>query len=378
LYQDKLTDARRHFEIALQLNRNLVEAHQGLATVFQRLGDEKNALLHRNSGFKNQAISTLNYRGQGTPVQLLVLSSARDGNIPWRLLIDRGIFHTTLLAVDYFDAPLPPHQLVFNAIGDADLCEDELRKACHLLKNSRLPVINSPDNVLKTGRLMNAKRLANIPNVALPRMMLISRTDFLNGHALKILDEQALTPPLLLRSPGFHGGNYFVRVDKLDELNSAAEKLPGESLLAIEFLDSGNPDGLYRKYRVMCIDGKLYPIHLAISTRWNVHYFSADMAENERYRIEEANFLNDISTCLGQKAISALNRISQILALDYCGIDFGLDAENNILVYEANSTMVINPPTHEAQWDYRRTAIDNALTAAKQMFIERVRGFKLA
>jgi hypothetical protein len=66
------------------------------------------------------------------------------------------------------------------------------------------------------------------------------------------------------------------------------------------------------------------------------------------------------------------------LALDYCGIDFGLDAENNILVYEANSTMVINPPTHEAQWDYRRTAIDNALTAAKQMFIERVRGFKLA
>jgi glutathione synthase/RimK-type ligase-like ATP-grasp enzyme len=52
------------------------------------------------------------------------------------------------------------------------------------------------------------------------------------------------------------------------------------------------------------------------------------------------------SNC-SSNAKSALKRANQILGLDYCGIDFGIDKKGNILLYEANSTMVINPPTHE-------------------------------
>lgn len=368
LYRNEQADALQHFDIALHINPDLAEAHQGLASIYQRLGNEEKAGFHRNRGFARASISTLSYRGRGEPVHLLILASVRDGNIPWRLLIDRGAFQTSILMVEYFDLPLPPHQLVFNAIGDADLCHDELIKAVQLLESTRAPVINHPVTVLQTGRVMNAERLASIAGVTLPRMSLISKVAL---HAGKMPPGWSKFP-FLLRSPGFHGGNYFVRVDSQDELNSAVMELPGESLLAIEFLDSSTDDSLFRKYRVMCINGALYPVHMAISDHWNVHYFSSDMDKNEQYRDEEDAFLNDFAACLGHQAISALKRISQTLKLDYCGIDFGIVGDGNILLYEANSTMVINPPTHEKQWDYKRTAIENALTASRHMFTERL------
>ena len=365
LYRDDLPAAKKHFEIALQINHALAGAHRGLASIYKRQGDEESAALHRKLGYQGYALSTLSCYGHGKPIELLILASAQDGNIPWRLLIDRSVFHSTILAVEYFDGPLPDHQLVFNAIGDADLCRDALEKSVHLLKKSQAPVINFPEAVLQTGRVANAVRLAALPGVISPRMSLVVKTDFYAGK--EILAQR----PILLRSPGFHGGNYFVRVESENELQSAFKELPGDSLLAIEFLDSRSEYALFRKYRVMFINGALYPIHLAISARWNVHYFSSDMEENEQYRNEEAFFLNDFRACLGNAAISALKRISLTLDLDYCGIDFGIDVNGNILLYEANPTMIINPPTHEKHWDYKRAAIANALAATNRMFVER-------
>jgi Flp pilus assembly protein TadD/glutathione synthase/RimK-type ligase-like ATP-grasp enzyme len=369
-----LSGAEEHFKIALEQNPGLSNAHQGLASILHRQGNEDKADYHRNMGFGKQPLSTLAYRGRGEAIQLLILASALEGNIPWRLLIDRDVFQTTIIAVEYFDSqsPLPSHQLIFNAIGDADLCRNGLEIANRLIEKSPAPVINRPAAVLQTGRLMNARQLAILPGVIAPRMALVSKTDIIFGQALKMLRHKEFSFPLLLRAPSFHGGNYFVCVDNQDALNSALEELPGENLLAIEFLDSGSKDNLFRKYRVMSINGALYPVHMAISNQWKVHYFSSDMNDNENYRHEEEVFLNDFSSFIGADAISALEKISQSLGLDYCGIDFGMDKHGNILLYEANSTMVIVPPTNEERWDYKREPIANALAATKRMFIERV------
>lgn len=370
LYQNDPVAAEKHFEIALDLNAELAEAHQGLASIFQRRGNEGRAAYHRNKGFERCAQSILNYRGQHTPVKLLILSSSLDGNIPWRLLIARDVFESTIIAVEYFDSPLPDHQLIFNAIGDADLCHDGLKKAARLIEQSTAPVINYPDAVLLTGRLQNARHLGKLPGVIAPHVALIAKSDFYAGLVSRLLAD--FTFPMLLRSPGFHGGNYFSCVESADELNIAFNALPGEHLLAIEFLDTRTEDGMFRKYRVMSIGGELYPVHLAVSSHWNVHYFSSDMDKNEAYRKEEDAFLNDFAACLKPQAISALKHISQTLALDYCGIDFGLDQDGNILLYEANPTMVVIPPTHEQRWDYKRAAIENVLAAAKKMLLGRL------
>ncbi len=360
LYKNELEEAQKNYLKALRLKADYPEAHQGLASICQRQGDAQQAALHRKLGFGHQPVSQLSFRGTGTPTRLLVLSSATDGNIPWRLLIDRNLFEATIVAVEYFDRELPPHDLVFNAIGDADLCRDELEKARRLLESSDSALINPPAAVLKTGRLDNAARLAQIPGVRLPRMRLVSKHELRSGEIGAF--------PYLLRSPGFHGGSHFVRVDSRDQLLPALEKLPGEKLLAIEFLDAQGDDGMYRKYRVMCIGSRLYPVHMAISAHWNVHYFSSQMDRNAQYRKEESVFLNDFEQHLGKNTVAALAQIGSILALDYCGIDFGIGKDGQILLYEANATMVINPPSHEERWDYRRDAINNALSAARALF----------
>ncbi len=64
--------------------------------------------------------------------------------------------------------------------------------------------------------------------------------------------------------------------------------------------------GMFRKFRVMIVDRKLYPLHLAISRDWKVHYFTADMADSADNRAKEAAFLHDMASVVGRRGMAAL------------------------------------------------------------------------
>jgi tetratricopeptide (TPR) repeat protein len=349
--------ARLHYEAALAIDPGLHEAHQGMAWVLTELG-LGGAERHRERGFSGHALVTQPYRGAGEGVPILLLVSARGGNIPTRLWIDDRRFTIHALYADYADPglELPPHERVVNAIGDADLCGEALDRAEELLSRSAAPVINRPARVRPTGRAENAKRLAGIPGVTVPRIDRISRQDL--GR---------LEYPVLLRSPGFHTGRHFVYVESLAASTEAAASLAGEELLAIQYLDARGADGMARKYRVMFIGGSLYPLHLAVSSDWKVHYFSAGMARSEAFRDEERRFLLDMPGVLGPRAMEALANIAAALDLEYAGADFALSSDGSVLLFEANATMVVFPPGPEPIWDYRRAAIEAALQAARRM-----------
>jgi hypothetical protein len=356
--------ARAHYEAALAIDPDLHEAHQGMAWVLTELGLE-GAEGHRERGFAGHALVTKPYRGVGTGVPILLLVSARGGNIPTQLWIDDRRFTIHALYTDFvdFDLELPRHELVVNAIGDADLCAGALDRAEELLTRSTAPLINRPACVRPTGRADNARRLAGIPGVIVPRIDRVSRQEL--GR---------LQYPVLLRSPGFHTGRHFVYAPSLAAADVAADSLAGEELLAIQYLDARGVDGMARKYRVMFIDGRLYPLHLAISADWKVHYFSADMARNESFREEERRFLLGMPGVLGARAMRALAGIAAALDLEYAGVDFALTPDGSVLLFEANATMVVFPPGPEPLWDYRRGAIDAALQAARDMLDRRLEG----
>jgi hypothetical protein len=72
---------------------------------------------------------------------------------------------------------------------------------------------------------------------------------------------------------------------------------------------------------------------------------------------------------IGQRAVAALGAIGETLGLDYAGVDFALGPDGTLLLFEANATMVINPPDPDPIWDYRRAPILAALDAAKRMLL---------
>ncbi len=373
LRANRHAEARAHYEAVLEIDPEHAPAHQGLGAVLADIGDRAAARGHFEKGFRGHAVSTLPYRGTAPPVTLLQLVSSGGGNIPTAPFLDDRIFQTSVIVADHLDpaSPLPPHQLIFNAIGDADLCQPALEAAAVLVARTRAPVINDPRAVMETGRIGNASQLRAIPGVVTPRTLAMGRSVLAGPEGAASIVKHGLAFPLLLRSPGYHTGRNFILVETAAALSAAAAGLPGDDLLVIEYLDARGGDDNARKYRVMMIDGRIYPSHLAISGNWKVHYFTSDMADHPEHRREEADFLGDMAAALGNKAMAALGHIRDRLGLDYAGVDFGLGADGDLLLFEANATMVIAPPGTDARWTYRREAIDKIRDAVVAMIMQR-------
>jgi len=365
--------AREQFEAALEHAPDLPEAHQGLSYVLAELGQSELAAYHRRKGFESRALTTLPYRGEGPPVPLLMLVSSLGGNIPVRHFLDDRVFETTVVFPEYYDRarPLPEHQVVLNTIGDADLARGPLSAAAAVAAMSRARVINPPSAVMATGRADTAQRLAGIPGLLAPTMVTLARELLSAPDAATHLSRHGLEFPLLLRTPGFHTGRHFVLVDRADGLADAVATLPGRELTAIQYLDSRGADGKVRKYRVMMIDGELFPLHLAISSHWKIHYFTAEMADRADHRAEDAEFLENMAGVVGPPAVKALEAVQRTLGLDYAGIDFGLSPSGEVRLFEANATMVVNPPEPDPRWDYRRAAVERVFGAVRRMLLRR-------
>lgn len=371
-------EAKRQYLAVLDYDPGSTAAHQGLASAYRHLGDEERADFHRERGFSGNALSVIESIGNTAPHRLLMLASARGGNVPWNLLIDREQFETTLLVVEYFDAraSLPPHGLIFNAIGDAELCAPALQIAKELVAQSQAPVINTPQRVMESGRVDNARRLRAIPNLRLPAMARASKSALLENPEA-FMAATGLRFPLLLRAPGFHGGDFFTRTDDASGLKPALDALPGTDVTAIEYLDAQAGDGYFRKFRAMVIDGALYPVHMAASEHWKVHYFSSNMMHSTTLRNEEKAYLDDFQSYLGAQATETLRETGAALGLDYCGMDFGLDRDGKVCLFEANATMLIAPPASDTMWDYRHGATEAAWKAARRMFLARAGSARL-
>ncbi len=374
LADHRFGEARAAFVRALEADPRSRRAHAGLYNSLTAMGEASAAAAHLAKALELRAFVTLPFRGPGKPIRVLLLQSILAGNVLVHRFLDDRIFAVDILLVEFWDqgAALPDHDLVFNAIGDADTRREALVTAERILTATSAPVLNSPEAVRATSRAWNARRLSNLAGVRTPAVVPVSRQDLSDDSLDEVLLRSRLSLPILLRAPGFHMGQHFVRVASRDELLSALDQMPGDELLLIEHLDGRAPDGLYRKYRALFLDGRIYPVHLAVSEHWKVHYFSAEMALHAERRDEDACFLADMPAVIGQGAMAALERIERALALDYGGVDFGLNPAGDLLLYEANANMAVLRPGPEPIWDYRRSAVDHLFHAFQKMLRDKI------
>ena len=211
------------------------------------------------------------------------------------------------------------------------------------------------------------RALARLPGVVTPATVTLPRELLASPEAAAAVARHGFQFPAAGADARISHRAHFLRVESPDALAGAVAELPGKELTAIEFLDARGADGKVRKYRVMMIDGQLYPLHVAISSHWKIHYFTAEMAEHADHRAEDAEFLENMPGVLGPRAMEALAQIQATLGLDYAGIDFGLSAAGDLLLFEANATMVVNPPEPDERWAYRRPAVERIFAAVRRM-----------
>ena len=384
LKRGRATAARRLYEQVLAADPESRPAHAGLFYACTALGDAHAAAVYLARALMLRSIITLPYRGMGEPVSILLLQSIQAGNALVQRLLDDRIFATHVLLVEFYQqgTPLPPHDVVFNAIGDADIRAEALAASQAVLMQTDAPVLNAPQAVLATTRVGNANRFVGIPGIRTARTVSLPQAVLVTAEANSVLAAHGLSFPLLLRAPGFHMGKHFVRVERPSELREVVDGLgkrlgktgsttPESNLLVMEFLDGRGADDLYRKYRVLFVDGQMLPVHLAACEDWKIHYFSAEMAQHPERRAEDERFLASMPAVLGPGVMSALTAIRDTLALDYAGVDFGVDSEGNLLLYEANANMAVIRPGPEVIWDYRRPAIERIYTAVHAMLRRR-------
>ncbi len=85
-----------------------------------------------------------------------------------------------------------------------------------------------PRTVAATGRSDNAQRLSGIPGVIVPEAVTLPRALLAAPDAAATLARHGFEFPLLIRTPGFHTGRHFLRVEAIAELPAALAELPGE------------------------------------------------------------------------------------------------------------------------------------------------------
>ncbi|MDH2910319.1 MAG: tetratricopeptide repeat protein [Candidatus Eremiobacteraeota bacterium] len=354
--------ALEQYEAALAIDPRSIDAHQGLALLNARNGAWERARAHARIGFAAHPIRRAPERGGAPRTPVLLLLSALGGNVDTERIIDAERFACDVLVAEFYEPQMQvaAYPVIFNAIGDAERCSEALAGALRFIETRRERVLNPPAAVLESSRARNADRMATIPGLRTARTVEIGRAE---------LAATSLAFPILLRSPGFHTGEYFERVERREDLPAVLTALPGDRILAIEYLDTRGPDGFFRKYRVLIVGDRLYPIHLAHSQEWKVHYFSARATEDR----EERAFLTDMNAALGARAITALDRVRRTLGLDYGGIDFTIDAEGVVVLFEANATMNLFAPGPDAAPE-RTRAFETVRAAVSALLVARSSG----
>jgi hypothetical protein len=85
--------------------------------------------------------------------------------------------------------------------------------------------------------------------------------------------------PLIVRPICSHAGRGLAKLDAPPDIAAYLAGRPESEFFISRFVDYSSPDGLFRKYRLVCVDGRPYACHMAISAQWNIWYLNADMAE---------------------------------------------------------------------------------------------------
>ena len=283
-------------------------------------------------------------------LRVLAFAAATDigGNTPLEFLLETSDIELyTVYVVPGTELPdaLPDHDVAFVAVPDSDETRETLHEIQSLMHNWPRPIVNTARKIAALERDRLFKLLGDVPGLEIPATVRVDRDDLLDavsGEASLSDLMDRIEFPLIIRPVGSQAGRGLELVESMNDIEPYLATWPGEDFFVSRFVDYSGSDGLYRKYRIVFIDGIPYACHMAIAEEWKLWYLNAGMDHSEQKRAEEAHFMSTFDDDFAARHAGALREIAQRIGLEYFAIDCAETKSGALLVFEADIAMIVH------------------------------------
>ena len=275
-------------------------------------------------------------------------------NVPVQFLLEDSDVRLDLVYV-LPDRPLPDglpeHDLALVGIAESDANRPLLAFLEGALAGWPRPVLLDPARIPLLARDRLWIHLADCPGVLVPPTVRLTRAE-VAGLAAGQAPLADLLPggtyPILLRPTGSHAGKGLEKLDHPETLAPYLRQSSASDFYLSPFVDYRSPDGLFRKYRVSLIAGRPFICHMALAPHWMLHYLNAGMVEHAERRAEEAKVFATFDQDFALRHAAAFQALQDRIGLDYYALDCGETPDGKLLIFEADTAMVVHtmdPPS---------------------------------
>jgi hypothetical protein len=329
-----------------------IEAGEGLdlSLIAQLLGDKQAGLAIQQTILASHQLFRSPCGEKPPHLRVLALAAATDigSNTPIEFLLESsGIELTTLYVMPDVDWPdwLPDHDVAIVIASDSEDCRGALGKIADLAPNWPRPLLNPPQFIGNLDRDKLCGLLGGIEGLEIPATAGMTREQLLklSRSTLAPSDIAAdLVFPIIVRPRGSHAGAGLARIDDAAGLERYLAERAEEEFFISRFVDYSSSDGLFRKYRIVLVDGEPHACHLAIADRWDIWYLNAGMSASASKRAEEETFMRTFDSDFSERHRAALSALAGRVGLDYFTIDCAETKQGSLLIFEADNTAIVH------------------------------------
>jgi glutathione synthase/RimK-type ligase-like ATP-grasp enzyme len=345
-----------------------------LALVLELKDQPAAALSVQHLALQSQRLYQFDTRSRhasGARVLVLKAPGRLVANTPFEFLLRDSELRVDVLYVDNRtpDDCLPEHDVVLVVAGALDSNRGALAKIARLLESSSRPVLNRPDNVWLTTREAATRLLAREPDICMADIVRLDQASLIDALGLEhgIESLVGIDFPLIVRPVDSHAGRGLVRVSDREALRRYLAEAGDHNFYLASFIDYRSSDGLFRKYRIVLLNGVAYACHMGISQDWMVHYPYEEMTSDPRRREEEARFMETFEHDFAVRHREALLSVARLTGLEYVGIDCAESSDGRLLIFEISTAMVVHDMDSRDIFPYKHSQMQRIFCAFNEM-----------
>lgn len=345
-----LTQLWNELVVRVQQDPRDTTALMDLSVIAQLTGDPKTGASLQSRALVQDVI----YRSpmaQNTPrLRVLAFAAPIDmgGNTPLEFLLEGSYVELQTLYIApglALPDPLPQHDIAIVTIPDSVDTRPMLAMIEAFAPRWPRPILNLPQRIKGLDRDELFKALRGVPGIEIPVTGRVSREDFSDMALSDVILHDVIADgefPLIARPAGSHAGNGLEKIDAPSAIDAYLATRAENEFFVSRFVDYAGPDGLFRKYRVVFVDGTPYACHMAVCSDWKVWYLNANMADDARKRAEEEEFMLRFDEDFALWHSNALREIASRIGLDYFAIDCAQTKDGKLLVFEADNASIVH------------------------------------